>query len=77
MWVQQMRRFKSTAHVQLFASVHGLVQHLFRVSRHLLRSAHHHMLLTFPRIRSTEHTTTRVGPARLSGDRGVGKGVGV
>ena len=31
---RQMRRFKSAAHVQRFASVHGLVQNLFRVGRH-------------------------------------------
>ena len=37
---RQMRRFKSAAHVQCFASVHGVVQNLFRVGRHLLRSAH-------------------------------------
>ncbi|MFH1748775.1 MAG: IS6 family transposase, partial [Planctomycetota bacterium] len=43
---RQMRRFKSAAHVQRFASVHGLVQNLFRVGRHLLRSAHHRLLRT-------------------------------
>jgi putative transposase len=37
-------RFKSAAQVQRFASVHGLVQNLFRVGRHLLRSAHHRLL---------------------------------
>ncbi len=41
---QQMRRCKSAAHLQRFASVHGLVLHLFRVGRHLLRSVHHRML---------------------------------
>ncbi len=41
---RQMRRFKSAAQVQRFASVHGLVQNLFRVGRHLLRSAHHQLL---------------------------------
>ena len=35
---RQMRRFKSAAHLQRFASVHGIVQNLFRVGRHLLRS---------------------------------------
>ena len=35
---------KSVAHVQRFASVHGVVQNLFRVGRHLLRSAHHRLL---------------------------------
>ena len=33
---RQMRRFKSAAHAQRFLSVHGLVQNLFRVGRHLL-----------------------------------------
>ena len=41
---RQMRRFKSAAHVQRFVSVHGLVQNLFRVGRHLLRSVHHRLL---------------------------------
>ncbi len=43
---RQMRRFKSPAHLQRFASVHGAVQNLFRVGRHLLRSVHHHSLRT-------------------------------
>ena len=41
---RQMRRFKSPAHLQRFASVHGVVHNLFRVGRHLLRSAHHRLL---------------------------------
>ena len=41
---RQMRRFMSAAHVQRFASVHGVVQTLFRVGRHLLRSRHHRVL---------------------------------
>ncbi len=41
-----MRRFKSAAHAQRFLSVHGVVQNLFRVGRHLLRSAHHRLLRT-------------------------------
>ena len=41
---RQMRRFKSTAHLQRFASVHGVVQNLFRVGRHLLRATHHRVL---------------------------------
>ncbi len=41
---RQMRRFKSAAHVQRFAFVHGLVQNLFRVGRHLLRAAHHRLV---------------------------------
>ena len=41
---RQMRRFKSAAHAQRFLSVHGLVLNLFRVGRHLLRSAHQRLL---------------------------------
>ena len=41
---RQMRRFKSAAQAQRFLSVHGLVLNLFRVGRHLLRSAHHRVL---------------------------------
>ena len=41
---RQMRRFKSPAHLQRFASTHGVVQNLFRVGRHLLRAAHHRLL---------------------------------
>jgi len=43
---RQMRRFKSAAHAQRFPSVHGLVQNLFRVGRHLLRAVHHRLLRT-------------------------------
>ena len=43
---RQMRRFKSAAHAQRFLSVHGLVQNLFRVGRHLLRAVHHRALRT-------------------------------
>ena len=38
--------FKSVGHLQRFASVHGVVQNLFRVGRHLLRAAHHRVLRT-------------------------------
>ena len=41
---RQMRRFKSPAHLQHFTSGHGVVHNLFRVGRHLLRSAHHRLL---------------------------------
>ena len=41
---RQMRGFTSAAHLQRFASVHGVVQNLFRVGRHLLRAAHHCLL---------------------------------
>ena len=43
---RQMRRFKSAAHAQRFLSIHGLVQNLFRVGRHLLRAVHHRSLRT-------------------------------
>ena len=43
---RQMRRFKSVGHTQRFLSVHGLVQNLFRVGRHLLRAVHHRLLRT-------------------------------
>ena len=43
---RQMRRFTSAAHAQRFLSVHGLVQNLFRVGRHLLRAVHHRSLRT-------------------------------
>ena len=43
---RQMRRFKSIAHAQRFLWVHGLVQNLFRVGRHLLRAVHHRLLRT-------------------------------
>ena len=35
-----MRRFKSPAHLQRLAAVHGVAQNLFREGRHLLRSIH-------------------------------------
>ena len=43
---RQMRRFKSPAHLQRFASTPGVVQNLFRVGRHLLRAVHHRVLRT-------------------------------
>ena len=43
---RQMRRFKSVRHAQRFLSVHGLVQNLFRMGRHLLRAVHHRVLRT-------------------------------
>ncbi len=39
-----MRGFSSSDHAQRFLQVHGVIQNLFRVGRHLLRSAHHRML---------------------------------
>ena len=41
---RQMHRFKSATHAQRFLWVHGLVQNLFRVGRHLLRAVHHRAL---------------------------------
>ena len=41
---RQMRRFKSSRQAQRFLSVHGVVQNLFRVGRHLLRSTNHRLL---------------------------------
>ena len=43
---RQMRRFKSAGQLQRFASVHGVVQNLVRVGRHLLRTAHHRLFRT-------------------------------
>ena len=39
-----MRGFTSPIHAQRFLHVHGVIQNLFRVGRHLLKSAHHWML---------------------------------
>ncbi len=36
----QMRRFESPGQAQRFLSVHGLVQTLFRVGRHVLQARH-------------------------------------
>ncbi len=41
---RQMRGFTSPAHAQRFLHVHGVIQNLFRVGRHLLRSVHHRLL---------------------------------
>ena len=39
-----MRGFTSPAHAQRCLHVHGVIQNLFRVGRHLLRSVHHRMI---------------------------------
>jgi putative transposase len=39
-----MRRFKSVGQAQRFLSVHGMVQNLFRLGRHLQRAAHYRLL---------------------------------
>ena len=41
---RHMRRFKSSGQAQRFLSLHGVVQNLFRVGRHLLRSTNHRLL---------------------------------
>jgi putative transposase len=41
---RQMRGFKSVAQAQRFWSVQGVIQNLFRIGRHLLRSASHRLL---------------------------------
>ncbi len=41
---RQMRKFKSPGQAQPFLSVHGLVQNLFRVGRHLLQARHYRQL---------------------------------
>ena len=41
---RQMRGFTSSDHAQCFLHVHGVIQNLFRVARHRLRSVHHRML---------------------------------
>ena len=43
---RQIRRFKSARQAQLFLSVHGVVQNLFRLGRHRLKATHHRMLRT-------------------------------
>jgi putative transposase len=43
---RQMRRFKSAAHAQRVLAVHGPVQNLFRVGRHLLRAIHDRLFRT-------------------------------
>jgi putative transposase len=39
-----MRRFKSAGQAQLFLTVHGVVQNLFRLGRHLLRATNYRLL---------------------------------
>jgi len=42
----QMRRFKSMKQAQRFLSVHGAVNNLFQLGRHLLRACHYRMFRT-------------------------------
>ena len=67
---RQMRRFRSAAHLQRFASVHGVVQNLFRVGRHLLRAAHHRLLRA---VRSVSGMRLRVPADRDSGAQRPGR----
>lgn len=41
---RQMRRFKSQHHAQRFLSCHGVVNNLFRLSRHLMKASHYRIL---------------------------------
>jgi putative transposase len=41
---RQMRRFKSAGQAQRFLSLHGVVQNLFRLGRHLLKAMNHRLL---------------------------------
>jgi len=41
---RQMRRFRSAGQAQRFLSVHGVVQNLFRLGRHHLRSENYRLL---------------------------------
>jgi len=43
---RHMRRFKSTQQAQRFLTAHGVVQNLFRLGRHLLRSSNYRLLRT-------------------------------
>jgi len=38
---RQMRRFKSHGQVQRFLSCHGVINHLFRPSRHFMQAKHY------------------------------------
>ena len=60
---RQMRRFKSAAHLQRFASVHGVLQNLFRLGRHLLRAVHYRLLRT-PALGEWEVVTCAVASTR-------------
>ena len=43
---RHMRRFKSARQAQRFLTVHGVVQNVFRLGRHLLRSSNYRLLRT-------------------------------
>jgi putative transposase len=53
---RQMRRFKSPRQAQRFLSVHGPINNLFRLSRHLMKAAHYRMFR--PRAFTTWRSVT-------------------
>ncbi len=40
---RQMRRFKSSRHIQRFLFVHAPINNLFRIGRHLMRAVHYRL----------------------------------
>ncbi|MEO8051332.1 MAG: DDE-type integrase/transposase/recombinase, partial [Acidobacteriota bacterium] len=54
---RQIRRFKSAGQAQRFLALHGVVQNLFRVGRHLLKSTNYRLL------RSRSFATLRTATA--------------
>jgi len=64
-----MRRFKSARQPQRFPLVQSVVQNLFRVSRHLLRSKHRRFLLHagVRRLECGELCVLTLAAARKSG----------
>ena len=56
---RQMRGFTSSDHAQRFLHVHGVIQNLFRLDRHRLRSVHHRLL----RARSSSSPGSRKVPS--------------
>lgn len=41
---RQMRRFKSAGHMQRFLAVHGPINNVFRVGRHLMKAKHYRIM---------------------------------
>ena len=41
---RQMRRFKSAGHMQRFLSVHGPINNVFRVGRHMMKAKHYRIM---------------------------------
>ena len=75
---RQMRKFKAPGQAQRFLTVHGLVQNLFRVGRHLLQAHHHRELrdrafIVWQEVTYfIEHKSERSG---MPQDTGVGRNV--